>query len=77
MRTHPDIGLVIADLLQLSRFWLCSQISVNPVQPVWNWISFATTFIGSFIIKNLYIILLYLTLIFKEIYFFPLFYIIK
>ncbi len=23
MRTHPDIGLVIADLLQLARFWLC------------------------------------------------------
>ncbi len=23
MRTHPDIGLVIADLLQLVRFWLC------------------------------------------------------
>ena len=24
MRTHSDIGLVIADLLQLARFWLCS-----------------------------------------------------
>ncbi len=23
MRTHPDNGLVIADLLQLARFWLC------------------------------------------------------
>ena len=23
MRTHPDIGLVIADLLQHARFWLC------------------------------------------------------
>ena len=23
MRTHPDIGLVMADLLQLARFWLC------------------------------------------------------
>ncbi len=23
MRTHPDIGLVIADVLQLARFWLC------------------------------------------------------
>ena len=23
MRMHPDIGLVIADLLQLARFWLC------------------------------------------------------
>ena len=26
MRTHPDIGLVIADLLQLARFWLCIQL---------------------------------------------------
>ena len=25
MRTHSDIGLVIADLLQLARFWLCTQ----------------------------------------------------
>ena len=25
MRTHPDIGFVIADLLQLARFWLCSE----------------------------------------------------
>ena len=24
MRTHPHIGLVIADLLQLARFWLCT-----------------------------------------------------
>jgi hypothetical protein len=24
MRTHPDIGLVIADFLQLARFWLCT-----------------------------------------------------
>ena len=24
MRTHPDIGLVIGDLLQLARFWLCT-----------------------------------------------------
>ena len=23
MRMHPDIGLVIGDLLQLARFWLC------------------------------------------------------
>ncbi len=23
MRTHPDVGLVIGDLLQLARFWLC------------------------------------------------------
>ena len=23
MRTHPDIGLVVGDLLQLARFWLC------------------------------------------------------
>ncbi len=23
MRTDPDIGLVIADFLQLARFWLC------------------------------------------------------
>ena len=23
MRTHPDIGLMITDLLQLARFWLC------------------------------------------------------
>ncbi len=23
MRTHPDIGLVIGDLLQFARFWLC------------------------------------------------------
>ena len=27
MRTHPDIGLVIADLLQLVRFWLCNGVS--------------------------------------------------
>ena len=27
MRTHPDIGLVIADLLQLARFWLCTACS--------------------------------------------------
>ena len=27
MRTHPDIGLVIADLLQLARFWLCNKKS--------------------------------------------------
>ena len=26
MRKHPDIGLVIADLLQLTRFWLCIQL---------------------------------------------------
>ena len=24
MRTHPDIGLVIGNLLQLVRFWLCT-----------------------------------------------------
>ena len=24
MRTHPDIGLVIADLLRLAHFWLCN-----------------------------------------------------
>ena len=24
MRTHPDIGLVIRDLLRLARFWLCN-----------------------------------------------------
>ena len=24
MRTHPDIGLVIGDLLPLARFWLCN-----------------------------------------------------
>ncbi len=24
MRTHPHVGLVIADLLQLARFWLCT-----------------------------------------------------
>ncbi len=29
MRTHPDIGLVIADLLQLARFWLCSRNSAK------------------------------------------------
>ena len=23
MQTHPDIGLVIVDLLQLACFWLC------------------------------------------------------
>ncbi len=23
MRTHPDIGLVIGDLLRIARFWLC------------------------------------------------------
>ena len=23
MQTHPDIGFVIADLLQLAHFWLC------------------------------------------------------
>jgi hypothetical protein len=23
MRTHPDVSLVIGDLLQLARFWLC------------------------------------------------------
>ncbi len=23
MRTHPDTGLAIVDLLQLARFWLC------------------------------------------------------
>ncbi len=26
MRTHPDIGLVIGDLLHLARFWLCNYI---------------------------------------------------
>ncbi len=26
MRTHPDIGLVIADVLQLARFWLSIQL---------------------------------------------------
>ncbi len=29
MRTHPDIGLVIGDLLQLARFWLCTRITVK------------------------------------------------
>ena len=31
MRTHPDIGLVIADsLMQLARFWLCiGQLFLN------------------------------------------------
>jgi hypothetical protein len=36
MRTHPDIGLMIAsciksaaDLLQLARFWLCSGLTFN------------------------------------------------
>ena len=28
MRTRPDIGLVIADLLQLARFWLCIKFIV-------------------------------------------------
>ncbi len=26
MQTHPDIGLVIADFLQLVRFWLCTAL---------------------------------------------------
>ncbi len=26
MRTHPDIGLVMAHLLQPTRFWLCSLV---------------------------------------------------
>ena len=29
MRTHPYIGLMTADLLQLARFWLCNSIKVN------------------------------------------------
>ena len=29
MRTHPDIGLAIADLLQLARFWLCTMQLMN------------------------------------------------
>ena len=27
MRTYPDIGLVIADLLQVACFWLCRKPS--------------------------------------------------
>ncbi len=27
MRTHPDIGLVTGDLLQLARFWLCRALA--------------------------------------------------
>jgi hypothetical protein len=36
MRTHPDIGLMIAsciksaaDLLQLARFWLCMAVNLS------------------------------------------------
>ncbi len=32
MRTHPDIGLVIADLLQLARFWLCRKNSLELIE---------------------------------------------
>ena len=28
MRTHPDIGVAIADLLQLARFWLCTMLHI-------------------------------------------------
>ncbi len=31
MQTHPNIGLVVADLLHLARFWLC--IVFFPNQP--------------------------------------------
>ncbi len=33
MRTHPDIGLVIADLLQLARFLLCIENIVVRMRP--------------------------------------------
>ena len=29
MRTHPDIGLAIGDLLQLARFWLCKRTRLD------------------------------------------------
>ena len=32
MRTHPDIGLLIGDLLQLACFWLCCQIKSTEVK---------------------------------------------
>ena len=38
MRTRPDIGLVIGDLLQLARFWLCSSTIANTLATfLFNW----------------------------------------
>ena len=36
MRTHSDIGLVIADLLHPARFWLCSLGMQNPGSGIRN-----------------------------------------
>ena len=37
MRTHPDTGLMIADLLQLARFWLCRLMSFTTAFHIFRW----------------------------------------
>ena len=43
MQTHPDISLVIGDLLQLARFWLCSDSMNIPPPTILTFRSFAST----------------------------------